>query len=145
MIDEDKELVLRDLSVRLPYGVKVHWNGEHELVKLYRISFYGKNVDEYIVNGLGQPEPGYEFDMHIEDIKPYLRPLSTMTSEEFKELLGVTCGVPYDYSEHHMVVQARIADIRTKWFDKKMFDHRELIPKGLAFEAPEGMYKNETI
>jgi len=128
MIDEDKELVLRDLSARLPYGVKVHWNGEHELVKLYRISFYGKNVDEHIVNGLGQPEPGYEFDMHIEDIKPYLRPLSSMTDEDESKWMKVLLNPEYSCSGDD-------------WLLEHHFDIRHLIERGLALEAPQGMYE----
>ena len=133
MKKKEKELLLRDLCCRLPYGVKVLWNG-HEgkrVVKLYKVRLYGKGVEDYTINGLAQPEPGYEFDFRIcEEVKPYLRPMSSMTEEEKIDFVKVfeagTKGFPNDlidfYHEHHL-------------------DYRGLIKKGLALEAPDDMYK----
>ena len=64
----------------------------------------------------------------IEDVKPYLRPLSSMTKEEEYEYHNIcVCPInkPWDV---------------TDWLNKKGFDYRGLIPMGLALEAKEGMY-----
>ena len=69
----------------------------------------------------------------IEDIKPYLRTMSSMTEEEYNEYRNIdnrsyTC--PIDYA--HIPASDRI-----DWLLKNHFDYRELIPKGLAIEVTE--------
>lgn len=83
------------------------------------------------------------YDWYVNDIyhdielyiKPYLRPLSSMTDEEHEE-----------YRKHVKEVNGFTYDINCSdlvdWFNRKMFDYRGLIPKGLAIEAPEGMYES---
>lgn len=107
MTKEDKELLLRDLCARLPYGVKFNYGGysgcdyEVELITSTTIN-----------------------DFPIEDIKPYLRPMSTMTEEERKYLQKLP--FPYDFVD---------------WLTAHHFDYRNLIEKGLALEATTEMYK----
>ena len=63
---------------------------------------------------------------NIFKIKPYLRPLSSMTEEERKYFRKL--AFPYDFVDA---------------LNKHHFDYRNLIEKGLALEAPEDMYKKQ--
>ena len=72
MTQEDKELLLRDLSARLPYGVKMSVNDNVEVLQ-------GINIVDNIV------EYSSFLASEIEDCKPYLFPLSSMTEEQEKE------------------------------------------------------------
>lgn len=78
MAKEDKKLLLKDLSARLSYGVKISipelWTSENKIEILDEI-FKGDD-GLYRVNGNG---------MLIENIKPYLRSMSSMTEEEIRE------------------------------------------------------------
>ena len=126
MNKEDKQLLLKDLVARLPYGVKCTtkslWNG------IYTIEGY--KDDKFFLDCPVYDEGDDEW--MIESIVPYLRSMSSMTSEEYKELKQVALvdneGVPGDITAY------------IDWLNKNMFDYHDLIPIGLAFEALEGMY-----
>ena len=123
MKQEDKELLIRDLCARLPYGVIVEdRNGVHPLTT-------GNTEFAALFGGSGW-----------HNIKPYLRPMSSMTDAEWADCVR-SSNIPYDGDEQHCIVAALMADARARWYDKKMFDHRGLLPRGLAYEMPEGMYK----
>ena len=119
MIKEDKDLLLRDLSARLLYGVIVRLDYRDGTIVTREMGI-GSFHDILFGNTKG---------------KPYLRPMSSMTEEECKELKQVALvdneGVPGDIPAY------------IDWLNKKMFDYRGLIPMRLALEAPEGMYKKE--
>lgn len=125
MTKEEKDLLIKDLSARLPYGVKIHilsWNEDMMEFEDKADELYSINKDEYIrtVN------EDYEFE--INDIKPYLLPLSSMTEEEKEEYRNIdnrSYSCPIDYA--HIPSSDRI-----DWLNKKMFDYRGLIPMGLA-------------
>ena len=90
----------------------------------------------------------------IETIKPYLRPMSSMTEEERNEYRkafekdfailedSIDAPIAYKYSDG-MIVSDRVLFNEIDWLNKKMFDFRGLIPMGLALEAPKDMYKTE--
>lgn len=115
MTQKEKQLLLKDLCARLPYGVKVHfegWNPE----KLSEV-----NLEEDVYNGMG----GIPL--------PYLRPMSSMTEEEkeeYKQFLEDIEGYAYSID---CVPQI-------DWLYEHHLDFRGLIPKGLALEAPIEMY-----
>ena len=71
MTQEEKELLLKDLSSRLPYGVVYHRN-DGANIKLNAI-----DVERGLLN--------YTDDIEERECKPYLRPMSSMTEEERKE------------------------------------------------------------
>lgn len=145
MTQEDKDLLLKDLCSRLSYGVKIALknNGTYHhdnVAKKGDITidilkgFTGDYFSIYHENPLDWD--WYDDDIDIEDIKPYLRPLSSMTEEERKEYTNIdnrSYSCPEDYA--HIPASDRI-----DWLNKNHFDYRGLIPKGLAIEAPEGMY-----
>lgn len=75
--------------------------------------------------------------LSLEDVKPYLRPMSSMTEEEQRTLDSMCNGV-------EMVSRLsglKMFDKAFDWLNAHHFDFRGLIPMGLALEAPEGMYK----
>ena len=145
MTREEKQLLLQDLCARLPYGVKIE------------LTWWVMGEGTYINTTL---EPDHiEQLLNDEDgdteIKPYLRPLSSMTEEEKRELqsffpgsfggqwLNLEKGY-IDIYECEPTIRLYLYDATglTEWLNKKMFDYRGLIPKGLAEIAPEGMYNN---
>ena len=81
MKQEDKDLLLKDLCARLPYNPMVEYKGE--MYNVLGIS-HGRLV-------LCKPFMSYTLDEHplIEEAKPYLFPLSSMTEEQKKEFISV--------------------------------------------------------
>ena len=154
MTQEDKYLLLRDLCARLPYGViayasEINKNG---IITDVNIPYNMVNLTVDRANGKYELVPLF-------DIKPYLRPMSSLTEEE-KEKLCELCDMyePYndtnDYSYYGIKVVREFCVTDEKYIDtlnfrvidwllENHFDYRGLIEKGLALEAPEGMYKTE--
>lgn len=112
MTKEDKELLMRDLSCRIPYGVIVNVYGMSN-VKLTSVSWYG----EVGVND----DSTYLYP--ISEVKPYMFPLSSMTEEQQTNLTKfVANGIKGE-------------NILYDWYNKNHFDYRGLIEKGLAIDA----------
>lgn len=123
MTKEDKELVIIDISARFPYGVKVQINSDVKKVVGVKNGFV-------VTKERGLFSTNVEYITRIECCRPYLRPMSSMTEEEKKEYKHL---VAFSGSPDGV---ANFID----WLNKKMFDYRGLIEKGLALEAPKGMY-----
>ena len=127
--EEEKELLLIDLCARLRYGVMINyplWDEERSAARLTGISEDGLIT-------LDIPIEVPVFNIMKDDIKPYLRPMSSMTEEEIDTLWNIW--------ENDAASEA--ASKMTDFLNKKYFDHHHLIDKGLALEAPDGMYKIE--
>jgi hypothetical protein len=152
MTQKDKQLLLTDLCGRLLYGVNVKTTGDNESYTLLSINS-NKNI---ALIGLDFGDVYATSKIKIDECKPYLRPMSSMTEEEKDEMFGICtlsdCSVNTDWesvgveimSSHprygdHYSTDYSVID----WLNKNMFDYRGLIPKGLALEAPKGMYKEE--
>jgi hypothetical protein len=154
MEQKDKELLLKDLCARLPYGVRVWYKYSTWHSEKFATSI--RLVDEKIALSSKFNKEGDWFPIEEAGeilIKPYLRPLSSMTEEECKELkklmncdyvtdcsLGYTVGGQVDYDD--FLVYYEESSKLIDWLNKNMFDYRGLIPKGFAIEAPEGMYNS---
>lgn len=130
MTQEDKKLLLQDLCARLPYSVKVK-----HLLDTYPSDLLCIDAEKNVVyvNHYGR-----EGKYKIECIRPYLRPLSSMTEEE-----------KYQYEKTQWEYQAEYCAPEYfdgldsyDWLNAHHFDYRGLIPKGLALEAKEWMYNN---
>ena len=123
MDKKDKDLLIKDFSARVFYGVKV--NIERDFPNNPQIVERIGKDGEIIVNG------NFAYDIYY--YKPYLRPMDSMTEEEENEYRAINCyeglfprnedALDYVLSHH--------------------LDFRGLIEKGLALEAPEDMYKTE--
>lgn len=117
MTEQDKQLLLKDLCARLPYDVIVNDGNEIDTLKAYMLDDL-MFIDEAI-------------------IKPYLRPMSSMTKEE-KEIYDCF-AISYRNSNNVMLPSPMAIDFLLEHH----FDFRGLIEKDLALEASEGMYKSE--
>lgn len=118
MTQEEKELLLKDLCARLPYGVKLRYVEDLVVKKESHIITLNNIYLEHIINGDA-------------DIKPYLRSMSSMTWDEKFEHDAII--------NSDNVLENHLRDI--DWLNAHYFDYRGLIPMGLALEAPEGLYK----
>ena len=132
MTKQEKQLLLIDLCARFPYGVKANIPLVDGDERIYTVSF--DDMKDFV--------KGYI------NIKPYLRPMSSMTEGERLELSKLTddkfkfylyttkpeivCYEKYNYLEGLKVLD---------WLNAHHFDYRGLIQMGLALEATEGMYK----
>ena len=144
MTEKEIQLLLKDLSSRLQYGVRLCVPGYSVSYKLLGIDRDVLHIDTPVYD----EGDGY-FELDCFDIKPYLRPLSSMTEEEKKEFLDADMDDLKICSEamqkklqmgsNEETVYAMYHHV--DWLDKYMFDYRGLIPMGLALEAPEGMYE----
>lgn len=118
MTQKEKKLLLVDICARLPYGVILH---DEYTKKDYKLNSLDANG---FIN--------YDIANDIKHIKPYLRPLSSMTKEEDKQYCSLkgedvakTLALEIDFlNEHH-------------------FDYRGFIEKDFALEAPEGIYDKQ--
>ncbi len=114
--NQEKDLLLKDLCARLPYGVKVitsvggEIRNDKEQLNFAQLSLF---------------EAGYE------DVKPYLFPISSMTAEQRKEYTHI--ANMYGNIGATQLTGTTIQD----WLNKNHFDYRDrgLIPKGLANDA----------
>ena len=145
MTQEDKQLLLKDLCARLPYGVKILYNGwdsdggcefstVETLIGIDDRFIYTLWRDEKDKHSIVEP-------LSITDYKPYLRPMSSMTEEEREEyhkLCDSYCDV-----YHNNIVSNIYFDtvVSIDWLNSHHFDYRGLIEKGLAIETPNNMYK----
>jgi hypothetical protein len=135
MTQEERELLLKDLCGRLPYGVICDRLGKPK--KLLSISPYKVYCFEFD-NGEYMPS-----EYKLDDIKPYLRPMSSMTEEEkieYNELLD-DCKEQDRVDYNITILDDSMLFFVIDWLNKKMFDYRGLIPMGLALPAKEGMYE----
>ncbi len=125
MTQEDRELLVKDLCVRLPYDIIVRQNWSRNGREWHSdmdLTYFTSDCDSVV-----------QFLANTDNAIPYLRPMSSMTEEEENEYRAINCyeglfprnedAIDYVLSHH--------------------FDYRGLIEKGIALEAPEGMYKTE--
>ena len=126
---EDEKLLYIDLSARLPYGVRFIVAGSDFPFKLEWLDRC------WHANG----------EVRLEHVIPILRPMSSMTEEEQKEFVKFHCVniCPIVITEKLTISnEAEMFD----WLNKKMFDYRGLIPKGIALSIEEfkfNIYKNQ--
>lgn len=130
MTEKEKQLLLIDLCSRLPYGVMIYL-----YTSLDRGSTIVLNSNIYsFIEDILNNSP-YE----IKEIKPYLRPLSSMTEEEKKEYTSYCFEQPF--LQKDKTPNLGSVPMCIDWLIANHFDYRGLIPMGLALEAKEGMYK----
>ena len=129
MIQEDKELLVKDICARLPYGIKASYYDTEEECETWD-EIVRVTLDGYV--GIGQ------YSLPIERIKPYLFPLSSMTKKQKTECLkGTSLEISkydeiYGYSEYtDLECYLKVID----WLNSHHFDFRGLIENGLAIDA----------
>lgn len=116
MIQENKELLLKDLCSRLPYKTEIQVNDWTILTATLKVGHISRLLNEDL------------------EIKPYLFPLSSMTEEQKTELndtlIKLELKALNDEIEHH-----KVAEFEIDFYNKNMFDYRGLIDKELALDA----------
>ena len=117
MTNKEKDLLLKDLCARLPYNVQCCAKNNHKISGSL-VGIIGENVHVFS-SGHGV--------FGINDIKPYLFPLSSMTEEQKQEYQYITERWMYDSSYS-------ISD-SIDWLNSHHFDYRGLIEKGLAIDT----------
>ena len=135
MKQEGKALLLVDLCARIPYGVKVHIKGEYKTPRtIFNIHIEDKTV-------------GYFKGLHyneelVENIKTYLRSMSSMKNEEkeyFRQnsaRIKVLVDAEKSVVKEYYGLTVHLID----WLNSHHLDYRGLIQRGLALEAPKEMY-----
>ena len=136
MTQEDKELLLKELCTRLPYGVRykhLAWDDEHG-EDCIAVQIYSINLSGYVSN--------YYDDVsdYIDNVRPYLFPLSSMTKEQKKYITdrwGINDEFDFEINPDWGEYFVELGDIVDfiDWLNKNHFDYRGLIEKGLAIDA----------
>ena len=127
MTNEEKELLLKDLTARLPYGVIVEYGCKHEGKDLgeRKSKLTGRMIDSFF----GSMQIGMS---EVYSLQPYLRPMSSMTEDEKLHIVDLEFKIE------------RRDNFYIAYYDflnSIHIDYRGLISKGLAIKAPEKMYK----
>ena len=134
MIQENKQLLLKDLCARLPYGVKIlhdGWDFDKDCDYSTIETLIG--IDDRFIHTLWRDKKDKHSivePLSIIDYKPFLRPMLSMTEEEETTFEQLIKDIHY---KSRPSTALRLVD----WLDKNMFDHRGLIPLGLAIEVTE--------
>lgn len=134
MTQEDKDLLIRDLSARLPYGVKVKFTIDENIERNGNIIYVIDGEYSYVCNKktiITYDNIKYVYNGFFDDVKPYLFPLSSMTEEQEIEYDATFDTIVYDNGKKDSVMTYKSFD----WLNANHFDFRGLIPMGLANDA----------
>ena len=127
MSKEEKELLLKDLCSRLPYGVKVQY-----MNKIFDIDYISPMYGEVKLDTSGN------WTIDVSEVNPYLFPLSNMTEKQKKEYNSLRDRVTTYHYENGNIVED--TELRDNWksidyLNANHFDYRGLIEKGLATDV----------
>ena len=118
MTQEQKDLLLKDICARLPYGVNC---------KIYhKYRYYDMKLSGIFDNEAYFTDNNGSLYIDYENVKPYLLPLSSMTEEQEKEYNSLNCWELGCFPHTEDALDFLIAN---------HFDYRGLIPMGLANDA----------
>lgn len=150
MFDNEIKLLKKDILSRFGEDKTLYVDFEGEKCTICEVDSRGWfHLDNGTITG-------------VVNLKPYLRPMSSMTEEEYEELWRIcdfrVTSDDYDYFDrygiqiiqeinnnkgNHQNLSIDFSDFENlaDWLDSNFFDWRGLIPLDLALEATEGMYK----
>ena len=121
MTQEDKDLLLKDLTARLTYNVKAYVKNWSKLDRKYYEGVYTVESIHPSLNTVLAYSDNFSVEVIVGyddyDIKPYLFPMSEMTEEQYNQYVK--------YSAYESI----------DWLNKNHFDYRGLIEKELAIDA----------
>lgn len=121
MTREEKNLLLKDLCARLPYGVKCSFGVDDAIYEVCGVNPTCCGASEIQATYVKSSING---DFSLSSCKPYLFPLSSITEEQKIELEQIKNKEDAPY--YHDI---------TDFFLKYHLDNRHLIEKGLAIDA----------
>lgn len=143
MTPEERKLLIKDLIARIESGV---------VCEIERVDDFGPRWRNETLTGFCNQRRGdfyFEFGYGLsvsfaEKVRPYLRSLSSITENEIEYIRNRWCYKdwenPSDLLNNYHLEFGDAGDF-IDWLIERHFDFRGLIEKGLAEEAPEGMYK----
>ena len=133
MTKEETELLVKDLSARIAYGVMLktpsgngYLSDIHHTISDWRIGVEVTTTKRCVYS--------------IDEVKPYLRSFDSIEMEESDRIEEMVFPMETWDGEMPAVVKVYDAPKLLDYYDRIMVDYRDLIEKGLAIEAPEGMY-----
>lgn len=136
MTQEQKDLLLKDLCTRLPYKTLINIDGNKYRMEEIRHALIGIDTYKTTVD-----------DCNIEQVKPYLFPMSSMTEEQeaewYDRYITPLCErmKPHTRKED-LMLSAKTHYVSIFWLLENHFDYLGLIEKGLAIDATNlGIYK----
>jgi hypothetical protein len=129
---EDRDLLINDLCARLPFGIKVLYD-----TQIFEVQYIEPMYEEIKLLD------NERYTLSIDEVKPYLFPLSSMTEEHQRELNSIGWYFDNDTISNSETYYSEDTDYTTHtdccslidWLNKNHFDYRGLIPKGLAIDA----------
>lgn len=136
MTKKDKELLLKDLCARLPYGVKCKMLETNEVKILGSVQYDGENTLFDFWEDCRKIQYGYQ--LYLSEFKPYLFPLSSMTEEQHNEFFAYFHDAEMkeiETSGDYLKASYLGENAKRDWLNKNHFDYHYLIPKGLAIDA----------
>ena len=142
MTQEDKDLLLKDLTARLTYNVKAYVKNWSKLDRKYYKGVYTVESIHPSLNTILACSNKFSVEVILGysdyDIKPYLFPLSSMTEEQKEEYRKV-CELDTEILSKHPMDGTPFPALyySQDWLNKNHFDYRGLIEKGLAIDATD--------
>ena len=139
MTEEDKKLLLKDLCARLPYSVWCDTPTARKIGELIAVDCNSGEMLVYVDLG-GRDADEFDLNNDGDIVKPYLRPMSSMTEEEEKEIndIIVEFGNRWFDAENadgHWSATFWESSEIVDYLNAHHFDYRGLIEKGLAIEV----------
>ena len=125
MKKEERQLLLKDLSARLPYN---------PIVRIHDLDV--TDDDNYLYATYLDSMMSYSVKL-----MPYLRPMSSMTEEEEKEYRKTMDKYISNSDDFSKYTEYSWTIDTFDFLNAHHLDYRGLISMGLAFEAPKDMYK----
>ena len=144
MTQENKELLIKDLCARLPYGVKL------QCYSNVMVCIGPYTLNTIILDRIFNKDTEY---VPFDEVKPYLFPLSSMTEEQKNEFNCLFPSIVANRDEYGFVniiskstkdkyedtynYRTRLSDWKKviQWLLKNHFDIYGLIPMSLAIDA----------
>ena len=136
MTQEQKELLVKDLCARSPYGVKVAFFNEDLTYHSEPKTLTGIECINNLNYSSLEDEDGNT--TIVEFVKPYLFPLSSMTDEQYNEFFTYFHEVEkkeIETSGDYLKAAYLGENAKHDWLNKNHFDYHYLIPMGLANDA----------
>ena len=127
MTQEHKDILIKDICSRLPYGVKVEY--ENKVFDLEHICPMYEEVK------LNIPET---WTIDVSEVKPYLFPLSSMTDEDYaiySKIWEDAGKMAYLEGCHHLISTIKAYKVANYYLLSKHYDIYGLIPMDLAIHA----------
>lgn len=133
MTQNEKDILLKDLCARLPYGVKCVSGVDDATLIIEGINPNCCGASEVQVT---YERSGINFDTTISAIKPYLFPIPSMTEEQKEEYDSIIYhNVELHWERYYDVIDVDWYEVLHDFYNKNHIDYRGLIPMGLAIDA----------